>query len=239
MVRFNDLGCIRDADDVWKVRLDFELRGSLNSLNQVCKAIDDINIRYSVGGLSLRKNDNQAYLSRFFDDISRLEWYKDEAIDKVEAPENTPSETEQPDYPIPDTNTITPKAEPLLPAPIPDPTPHPAPPSPEPRDESITDRLDRLLEQIHHSKGYKAVLLTSNPEYGLYFGGSSTTEQMRLNITVQFVMHAAPTILPTALCCRIRGFDMRYYDYTVKDPISGKRNRALLPRTILSAPPII
>lgn len=202
LIKFNNLGATDEGNGVWKTQFDFELRGTLSGINKVCEAIDNIGIRYSVGGMSLRQNDNFSYLTRFFDGISKLEWYKDETPEKEEAPadETMPEDN----FVFPDEFYNVPNQQPQEAAPIPEipqtPTPTPEPqqpqtpePTPEPKDENITDRLNKLLELSAVSNGkYKITLLTNNSTYS---EGLSSSDVMRLSITVQFIMYSDPNDL--------------------------------------------
>jgi len=188
LIKFNDLSCSEQADGVWKAQFDFELRGTLMGLNNVCMGIENTGVKYSVGGMSLRQNSNFAYLTRFFDSISKLEWYKDETPSPENIPEEivgepnevAPSISEnplfvpvQPQIEMPQTNQV--------------PTPEISP-TPKPKDENITDRLDKLLELTANKLNYRVMLLTNTNN----FESSNTVEQMRLNITVEFIMYGNP-----------------------------------------------
>lgn len=202
LIKFNNLGAFDEGNGVWKMQFDFELRGTLSGINKVCEAIDNIGIRYCVGGMSLRQNDNFSYLTRFFDGISKLEWYKDETSEKEEPSENEIKPEDDfvfPDefYNIPSElpQEVTPTPElPQMPTPEPQPQQPPTPePTPEPKDENITDRLNKLLEQTAASNGnYKITLLTNDGDYS---EGLSTSDIMRLSITVQFIMYSNPNDL--------------------------------------------
>lgn len=185
LVKFNDFGVKEETNGVWKMQLDFELRGSMTNLNKICENINKIGVKYSVGGMSLRQNNNYPYLARFFDDISKLEWYKDPTEPKTEdkiLEELPPLINEFPpkiDFP----QFIPPDTPIEMPIPTPVPTPDVLPtPTPEQKDENITDRIDKLLELTSHTPNYRVMLLNNN----------DISDIMRLNITVEFIMYADP-----------------------------------------------
>ena len=67
------------------------------------------------------------------------------------------------------------------------------PNQPRSQDENITDRLNKLLELSAVSNGkYKITLLTNNSTYS---EGLSSSDVMRLSITVQFIMYSDPNDL--------------------------------------------
>ena len=198
LIKFIDLGTYEE-NDIWQVQMDFELRGTLTSLNRVCKSIQDLGIRYSVGGLTLRQDEESEYLKRYFDSISKLEWYQYEKPEKEEkneatAPPPTASPNTAPKFQIPQ---FTPE-----PAPVPIPSPPPTPASPPPAktpqttpqpsqepEESITDRLDKLLEQTSEAGSrFQLVNLTNASEQA----ATGSNHVMRLDITVQFTVYHDP-----------------------------------------------
>ena len=206
LIKFNDLGCVEETNNVWKMQLNFELRGDLSNLNKICKAIDDINIKYSIGGMSLRQNDSFAYLTRFFDGNSNLEWYKDETpIPEEHAEEKTGNDvltipdTLSPEFNVPADSIQMPQTviNPTTPIPklVPDPTPIPTPTStPPPKDENLTERLVELSN--YYGKNYGFMFLKNNNDsHDFYSGGVSQSGTMRLNITVQFIMYSDPKVL--------------------------------------------
>lgn len=181
LINFNDLGVIQDENEVCKVQFDFELRGNMSELNKFCDDLNSLGVKYSVGGLSLRQNENYPYLIRFFDDVSKLEWYKDPTPPKQE---EVSSETPLPGIPlIPPVypNIIEPQSPTIQPAPPQEITPSPTP-TPEPEDKDITDRLNKLLELSNKSTNYRIVFLSN----------SLSGDEMRLNITIEFIMYEDP-----------------------------------------------
>lgn len=191
LIKFSDLG-INESGDKWKAQFDFELRGTLEALNNVCQAIDKIGISYSVGGFSLRQNNKNDYLSRYFDNNTKLEWYR---YDEPELEELTNQEDSSyleiapemppiPAYPEKEHPEILPPAEPIEPMPQ---------PSPEPKDETISDRLDSLLNQINTSYvPYNIMFLIDQIGFQPKLVTIDSEEVMLLNITIEFTMYANP-----------------------------------------------
>jgi len=201
LVKFNDLRMKEDGG-TWKAQYDFELRGSLSALNSVCQSIDKIDIRYSVGGFSLRQNDTHNYLTRFFDDGTRLEWYKDDTPKPTESPSPDAKAPEAAENPItmPSPAPSVPEAVPPViqpPAQTPAQTPEPTPePSPEPKDDSITDRLDSLLQQTSTGNvRYRVMFLTNTGNPSVNFDTGASGDVMLLSITVEFIMYSNPADL--------------------------------------------
>ncbi len=193
LIKFNDLGTKEDESGAWKVQMDFELRGTLEDLNGICESIDNIGIKYSVGGMSLRKDENFSYLARFFDDTSKLGWYKDETenaegenaeeeISEDKTIEYEPIYSEQLEVKpiIPDVSSpqLAPRIEKEAVQEKENPELTPAPPN----KESITDRLNRLLELSNRTNAYNSILLSN----------IDSQEKMRLNITIQFTVYKNP-----------------------------------------------
>lgn len=186
VTRFNDLGLLHEQNNVWKEQFDFEIKGTAESINNLCLDIDNIGIKYSVGSMSFRQTSDYPYLKRFFDNNSNLKWYKE------------PTPTEQPilEDALPDSEGSSLKdsynaldsewgTKPQLETtPEPKITPEPTP-TPQPNDDTIMDRLDRLLEQTSFNKNYKVMLLTNTDEAG---------NEMKLAITVQFIIFDEPSL---------------------------------------------
>jgi hypothetical protein len=192
LIKFNDLGTTEDLGK-WKAQFDFELRGTLSALNNVCQAIDKIDIRYSIGGFSLRQNGEHEYLSRYFDNNTRLEWYKD---DVTELEEPTTQENNSEHFEIPPETPVVPSLPEiespaiLPPVETPEQLPQPSQPS---TDETITDRLDSLLKQTSTGYGpYGIMFLTNVQSVYPKLATSLYGENMLLNITIEFTMYANP-----------------------------------------------
>ena len=200
LVKFNDLGTKEDSG-TWKAQFDFELRGSLSSLNSVCQAIDKINIHYSIGGFSLRQNNTHDYLTRFFDNSTRLEWYKDDTPKPEQSPKSDIMNPEMPEMPLTTPAPVIPLPEtvpPVVQSPIQTPEPMPLP-SPAPKDDSITDRLDGLLKQTGSGNvKYKIVFLTNTENEAPRIDTTPSGDVMLLSITVEFIMYSNPKDLPNS-----------------------------------------
>jgi hypothetical protein len=201
LINFNDLGETQTANEIWKVQFDFELRGNMANLNKVCEDLNNIGVKYSVGGLSLRQNENYPYLIRFFDDISKLEWYKDSVLASEE--EKTDEIIDDTKEILPDNfdNRLPPKEVLDPPSPpqeniqIPEPTQTPFPETtPHPKSDTIKERLDELLELTAYSDSYSVNSLTSKKQYTfkLLANNKEYSDTMRLNITIEFVMYSDP-----------------------------------------------
>jgi len=182
LIKFNDLDTIEE-DGTWKVQFDFELRGLLPALNNICQAIDQINIRYSVGGFSLRQNDEREYLARFFDNSTRLEWYKDVAPEPEKNREQEDNHTEVFEMPPKMPIIQSPSEAEYLPSEeIPEPTQEPLP-------ELDDEELDSLAEQMSFpNTGYKVMFLTNRENTNSH----SHSSVMLLNITLEFTMYTNP-----------------------------------------------
>ena len=198
IIKFNDLG-IENENGVWKTTFDFQIRGTFKNINAVCERIDITGIRYSIGSMSLRQNEQYPYLERNFDSFSNLEWY----TDPVKPKEDVQVDTEEEENILPP-NEIAPDKEPTFPEPVPEPTmPSPTPPpttenTPEPTPDTdngnITDRLNDLLELTNYSASkYEIKFLTNTvslePSFLL---NTSDGDVMTLTITLQLVMFEEP-----------------------------------------------
>lgn len=202
---FNDLGMTNDGG-IYKAVFDFELKGNSTDINKVLEDIDNIGIKCSFGSVSYRQNEQYDYLKRFFDDLSELPWYKEPEEDEKQEPELTipdidindfvtdyfkPDLSEEPDD-LPE--------EPEQQSPIPEMTQEPQmPDNDEP--ESIEDRLNDLLENTHTSnKPYTFMYLTNNEGNGVSY---KEGQDMRLSVTVCFIMYNEPSI-ETSFLSQIR-----------------------------------
>lgn len=186
---FNELGT-EVKDGIYRMILDFELKGNGADINKVLEDISNMGIKCSFGSISYRQNEAYNYLKRFFDDLSELPWYKVEENEEEtenteqEKPEDKPTNPEQgiQQLPmvqvpaIPDT-----QADPIL------------PPVEEQQPERIEDRLNNLLKETSYSENqpYKVVFLSNTqkelkPEY-------KVGQQMRLNVTVCLIMYNEPS----------------------------------------------
>lgn len=209
VIHFNDLGTVEE-DGVWKFRTDFELRGTMPALNMICEAIEKMNVRYSVGGMSLRQDEDNPYLTRFFDGISKLEWYtpaeqeeqeaeptasphKEQEVQITPFPEVDLSEFDEIVHPTPEPDKAVIQEEAPPEDTLATPTPEPEQ-TPEPEPETLTGRLDALLEQTSFKPNtIHPQLLTNKAARGKY---------MRLNVTIQFTSYVDPQ--DTAYSFRIR-----------------------------------
>jgi hypothetical protein len=203
LINFNDLGVTQTDNEIWKVQFDFELRGNMANLNKVCENINNIGVKYAVGGLSLRQNENYPYLTRFFDDISKLEWYKDPVPPLEE--EKTGESIDNTAELMPDSayfnNTILPNEKPAPTQPpqeniqnlVPAQTPF-TETTPQPKSDTITERLDQLLESTSYTSHYSANSLANTNQYRvkLLASNNELSDVMRLNITIEFVMYSDP-----------------------------------------------
>ena len=200
LIQFRDLGT-QEENSVWQVRIHFELRGTLSQLNRICEAIQNIGVRYSVGGLTLRQDKESEYLKRYFDSISKLEWYQYEPPEKKEEEEETrkeathaPTATPEPAVPFQIPQFTAPPAVSDPPTALPTAT---APPmsSPEPTmeptqkpEEKTVDQPDQLLEQTSAVNSAYQLILLSNTAKPADF----SKNVMRLDITVQFTVYHDP-----------------------------------------------
>lgn len=186
---FTDLGTA-DTDGIYRSTFDFELKGSGADINKVLEDINNIGIKCSYGSVSFRQNEKYDYLKRFFDDLSDLPWYKepekeDAANDAEIIPEIKLPEITIPDY-IPDYDLSPLPDEPSV---LPQPS---EPPATEetPKDEpkSIEERLNDLLEQTSvKNMPYRITFLANT-------GGSyKSVQNMRLSVTVCFIMYNEPS----------------------------------------------
>ncbi|MBS7306106.1 MAG: hypothetical protein KIG39_05535 [Lachnospiraceae bacterium] len=188
---FNNLG-LTVENDVYKMLIDMELKGKGNDINNVLKDIESMGVKYSVGSVSYRQNEQYDYLKRFYDYLTDLPWY--EEPDEEEIEEFNKQNQEDigigdiigedvfvPDtfYPVPDTEI----PDVLVPDTVPEISPVPESP------KSIDERLDQLLELMsfrYGNTGYELMLLTDN-NYEYKEG-----QDMRLAITLCFIMFDEP-----------------------------------------------
>lgn len=196
VIGYNDLGT-DEMNGVYTSTYDFELRGNTQDINKVLEDIDGIGIKCSYGSISLRQNENTEYLKRFFDNFTDLPWYKEPEEEKdvqTEPPEEKPpAETVEPVYPsAPSVPSIILPEEPVTPA-VPD-VPEKTEPAPdektEKKDESINDRLDKLLEQTAASGNYKIIFLAGTENGAVQYKQS---QMMRLAVTVKLIMFREPS----------------------------------------------
>ncbi|MDD6482950.1 MAG: hypothetical protein PUF72_00010 [Clostridiales bacterium] len=82
MISFNNFGIMEDGR-IYRDRYDVEVQGGLYGINKFFNSLDDLGIKYSVGSISLRLNNNGTYQTRFFDTATNLEWIDDERFINV------------------------------------------------------------------------------------------------------------------------------------------------------------
>ena len=191
VIKFNDLG-MKNENGVWKTTFDFRIRGTLANINAVCCRIDMTGIRYSIGSMSLRQNEQYPYLERSFDRFSNLEWY----ADPIKPKENEPEDMQDEEIVLPPQETINPEI-PILPESIPKPIlmPEPTPtPTPNTDNGNITDRLNELLELMNCSASkYKIRFLSNSVSLEPSFSTDRNDgDIMTLTITLQLVMYEKP-----------------------------------------------
>jgi len=188
---------LESDNGVWKATFDFRIRGTLKSINSVCKRIDMMGIRYSVGSMSLRQNEQYPYLERNFDKFSNLGWYKDPIAPKEDETAETPSKDNDIIEPvIPETSKIPeviPEPTPTQPTPTPTPTPVPEP-TPNTDNGNITDRLNDLLGLIsYRTSKYEVRFLTNTANYESSFSyDENNGDIMTLTVTIQLEMYEQP-----------------------------------------------
>ena len=196
VIGYNDLGT-DEANGVYTSTYDFELRGNTQDINKVLEDIDGIGIKCSYGSVSLRQNENTEYLKRFFDNFTDLPWYKEPEEEKDVQPETPevkpPAETVEPVYPAaPYVPSVILPEEPVAPA-VPD-VPEKTEPAPnektDKKDESINDRLNRLLEQTAANGNYEIIFLAGTENGTVQYKQS---QMMRLAVTVKLIMFREPS----------------------------------------------
>ena len=200
LIQFSDLGT-QEENNVWQVQMHFELRGTLPRLNRICESIQSIGIRYSVGGLTLRQDKESEYLRRYFDSVSKLEWYQYEPPEEKEEEEETrkeathdPTATPEPAVPFQIPQFTAPPAVSAPPTALPTATATPMS-SPEPTieptyepEEKAADQPDQLLEQTSVGNRAYWVMPLSNTAKPADF----SNDVMRLDITIQFTVYHDP-----------------------------------------------
>ena len=195
IIKFNDLG-MENENGIWKTTFDFCIRGTLKNINAVCERIDMTGLRYSIGSMSLRQNEQYPYLERSFDHFSNLEWY----ADPIQPKENGQEDIQDEEFILLPEGTIIPEI-PILPEFTPEPMPESTPdygptpgPIPDTDNGNITDRLNELLEFMNYSTSkYEIRFLNNNislePSFSI---GENDGDIMTLTITLQLVMYEKP-----------------------------------------------
>lgn len=191
LVKFNELGQ-NEQEGIWKQRYDFELCGSVGSINQVVGSIDGLKVKYSINSMSFRQNNNYTFLERLFDGISKLEWYTDpipepEETEEVEEPtgvEELP-ELQKLIPPPPAAPTITPiPPSPAAPATTPEITPTPeAEKLPEPEQRKDDSETNLPLAALSSFNFAPRVMFVTEYE---------SSDVFRLCITIEFTMYSDP-----------------------------------------------
>lgn len=185
---YNNLGVVSD-NDIYKMIVDMEMKGSGDDINKVLTEMDDLGIKYSIGSVSYRQNEQYDYLKRFYDDLTELPWYKEPDEKEIEEYNKEQQGTDE-EIIIPDVEMFLPEQniEPEIIAPEviqPTPTPVPTPEAPKNLDERI-DQLLELMAYRYGNTGYEVQLLTNN-KYEYKEG-----QDMRLAITVCLIMFDEP-----------------------------------------------
>ena len=186
---------------VYRMAVDFTLKGSTQNINNVLSALDNTGIKYSVGSVSFRQDGDFDYLMRFFDTITGLSWYKEPEEDKKEEKEIEPEEEltieEEPpiQYSAPEPYIIPQEKEPQKKTTPEKPeTKEPEQKEPEKNEQkpkepdSIDKRLDKLLELTKYTPENNGILLLAN-ENTEYLA----EREMKLSVTVCFIMFQKPT----------------------------------------------
>ena len=194
---FNNLG-LTIENDVYKMLIDMELKGNGADINNVLTDIENLGVKYSIGSVSYRQNEQYDYLKRFYDDLTDLPWYEEPDEEEIEEynkqnnpelPDDTMQEGfyQEDNYPDfnygQDTTPGTPTPDYTQPTPSPENTPEPP--------KSIDERLDQLLELMafkYGDTGYEVRLLTNN-KYEYKEG-----QDMRLAITLCLIMFDEPVL---------------------------------------------
>ena len=88
IVSFSDNGTTTTGQS-WCSSYGIEVRGDLTGLRQFVNSLDDLNIRYSIGGVSLTEDTVSIpypavsdYTYRYFNDITNLSWYAENDTEK-------------------------------------------------------------------------------------------------------------------------------------------------------------
>ena len=187
-----------EQNGVYRMAVDFTLKGTTRNINSVLTALDNTGIKYSVGSVSFRQNEDYDYLMRFFDTLTGLSWYKEPEEDKkknVEKEQDTKpeEETKTSDEPViryiePEPYVIPKERE------TPKQTPEPEPKTPEVKEpepkepDSIDKRLDKLLEKTSYTPKKNGLVLLAN-ENTEYF----EEREMKMSVTVCFIMFQKPS----------------------------------------------
>jgi len=198
---FNNLG-LTTENGIYKMIIDMELKGNSADINKVLTDIDNMGIKYSVGSLSFRQDEQYDYLKRFYDDLTDLPWYEEPDEEEIEEfkKENEDdsrddSSTENEDISAPD--IYYPDFSPYPDSSVPEYVPSTPSPTPEPDvPKSIDERIDRLLEMTSfkiRSNNYEIKLLTNN-DYSYKDG-----QNMRLAITMCLIMFDEPGLESTVI----------------------------------------
>lgn len=195
---FNNLG-LTIENDVYKMLIDMELKGNGADINKVLTDIENLGVKYSIGSVSYRQNEQYDYLKRFYDDLTDLPWYEEPDEEEIEEynKENNPevsddlvedegfnTDTYFPEFDTGLDTTVPEQTKPdLSPTPSPEITPEPP--------KSIDERLDQLLDLMafkYGNTGYEVRLLTNN-RYEYKEG-----QDMRLAVTLCLIMFDEPVL---------------------------------------------
>lgn len=191
---FNNLG-LTVENDVYKMHIDMELKGSGNDINNVLTDIEKMGVKYSVGSVSYRQNEQYDYLKRFYDDLTDLPWYEDPDEEEIEEFNKQNNQEQSEDFAIEDNfdiNTYYPEIDISPDIAVPEPSePQESTTSEEAAEtpKSIDERIDQLLKLMAFSPGnigYEIELLTNN-NYEYKEG-----QDMRLAITLCIIMFDEP-----------------------------------------------
>lgn len=185
---YNNLGIVAE-NDIYKMIIDMEMKGSGADINKVLTDMDSLGIKYSIGSVSYRQNEQYDYLKRFYDDLTDLPWYEEPDEEEIEE-YNKKQQEILGEFEIPDEELFVPEQNqgviiPELVVPSPEPIPEQTPEPPK----NIDERLDQLLELTAYrygNTGYEVKLLTNN-NYEYKEG-----QDMRLAITVCLIMFDEP-----------------------------------------------
>lgn len=185
VTRYNNLG-ITEENGIYKMCVDMELKGSPKNINSVLSDIDSLGVKYSVGSISYRQNDEYDYLKRFYDDITELPWFKEP--EKKEDQGDTEQEdiTEEGIYQLPENPQPLPMPDTVLPEEKEQGTVL-APDDEAPK--TLEERIDSLLQPTvyRNTKVSSGIQLLSKDN-----NTNINSQDMRLAITICLVMFDEP-----------------------------------------------
>lgn len=81
--RFYDFG-IKNKDDIWQTTYDLEVAGTAYGINKLLNDIKDLGMQCKFSSFSFRQNADNQFLTRTFDELTKLPWFAEQKGGKDE-----------------------------------------------------------------------------------------------------------------------------------------------------------